>query len=386
MVKTLRPLPAGEYGFTYLERSPELDPCDAPIPESAKKYRQYVVDVTAPVGALHEAFFDPVAVGTAVKADATNGVLEPASFTDANNASATLQSISYEPPIGSGSGTVKLQVDPHTGLGGHRLELVELDGSVSLWLEVDEATVDAPNNTLSWSVTSQPWEAGDKLMLRVEEADLGIALFDVPSTISHGQVETFTVRASGLSSSESYSIRLSSSNFAVGFGSGCGTGGGTVNVPSGRTSHSLEETLHGCSPETVTVTAELLQGDATVGSATADVEVEASGSRVRVSLSPRDDHGITKTDMTIEWTDVNSCVGRYFVVLRNSEEYLVKNLGFHPAPETTMLRSETGYRWDGIRDLELWVRVSCDPADGTGRRLVGEVPIQSGLPSAPSSE
>ena len=69
VVKTLRPLPAGEYGFTYLERSPELDPCDAPIPESAKKFRQYVVDVTAPAGALHEAFFDPVSVGTAVKAD-----------------------------------------------------------------------------------------------------------------------------------------------------------------------------------------------------------------------------------------------------------------------------------------------------------------------------
>ena len=170
-------------------------PCDF-IPD--RPYGEWTVTVTAPSSTLHEAFFDPVAVGTAVKADGTNGVLEPASFTDANNASATLQSLSYEPPTGSGSGTVKLQVDPHTGLVGHRLDFIELDGSVSLSLEVDAATVDAPNKTLSWAVASQPWDDGDKLMLRIAEEETGITLLNLPTTITLGQSDTFTVRASGL--------------------------------------------------------------------------------------------------------------------------------------------------------------------------------------------
>ena len=182
-VYTSRPLPAGQYETYYNDRDARLTICDA-YPEAERTRYRHIVTATAPAGVLHEVFFDPVLVGTAVKADSTNGVLEPASFTDGNSASATLQSISYEPPTGSGSGTVKLQVDPHNGLGGHRLELIELDGSVSLWLEVDQATVDAANKTLSWTVTSQPWDDGDKLMLRVEEAELGIALFDVPSTIT----------------------------------------------------------------------------------------------------------------------------------------------------------------------------------------------------------
>ena len=38
--------------------------------------------MTAPAGTLHEAFFDPpAAIGTAVGADATNGVLKPTAFT-----------------------------------------------------------------------------------------------------------------------------------------------------------------------------------------------------------------------------------------------------------------------------------------------------------------
>ncbi len=34
----------------------------------------------------------------------------------------------------------------------------------------EAATIDAANNTLSWSVSSQPWHDGDKLMLRIHKA------------------------------------------------------------------------------------------------------------------------------------------------------------------------------------------------------------------------
>ena len=68
-----------------------------------------------------------------------------------------------------GSGTVKLQVNPPTGLTDQEVNFIALDGSVSLSLQVANATVDAANRTLSWAVSSQPWENGDKLMLRVRE-------------------------------------------------------------------------------------------------------------------------------------------------------------------------------------------------------------------------
>ena len=160
-----RPLPAGEYKFQFNDLGAYFAICDGFV------FRfEWTVTVTAPDSAVHEAFFDPVTAGTAVKADGTNGVLEPASFTDGKSAASTLQAISYEPPAGSGNGTVKLQVDPHTGLVGHSLDFIELDGSVSLSLSVADATVDTASKTLSWSVASQPWEDGDKLMLRIRKS------------------------------------------------------------------------------------------------------------------------------------------------------------------------------------------------------------------------
>ena len=156
-LKTTRPLPKGAYNLTWRHKTASYILCDP----------DYFVDhtltitVTAPTGTLHEAFFDPVTDGSAIAADATNGVLKPTSFTDANNAPATLQRIAYE------SNTVKLKLTPHTGLANHVLDFIALDGSVSLFLNTDEADVDAPNNTLSWNVASQPWEDGDLLMLRI---------------------------------------------------------------------------------------------------------------------------------------------------------------------------------------------------------------------------
>ena len=118
---------------------------------------------------LHELFFDPVTVGNAVAADGANGVLKPASFTDAIGATTTIERIAWE--AGSGStGTVKVALSPHTGIAGHAVDFIALDGFVSLSLHVSAATVDAANNTLSWPVASQPWRSGDKLMLRIREA------------------------------------------------------------------------------------------------------------------------------------------------------------------------------------------------------------------------
>ena len=162
-VVSARPLPEGEYRFHYNSRGTMFALCDG----YTIRY-EWTVAVNTPEGTLHEAFFDPVTVGTAVAADSTNGALKPATFTDANSASATIERIAWEAGTG-GSGTVKVKLSPHTGIAGHAVDFIALDGSVPLSLGVAAATVDATNGTLSWTVASQPWQSGDKLMLRVRE-------------------------------------------------------------------------------------------------------------------------------------------------------------------------------------------------------------------------
>jgi len=205
VVKTLRPLPGGEYTWVHLDPDPETALCNAPITAAEKEYSDYLIQVIPDDLALLEAFFDPVNVGTTVAADSANGVLKPDSFTDANGASATIESISYEPAVGSGQdGTVKLEVDPHTGVANHVVDFIELDGSVSLSLKVSDATVDSPNDTLSWSVSSQPWEDGDMLMVRIRE---GLPYAPAPQGLSVSLADdTFTISWSAVTDADQYRV------------------------------------------------------------------------------------------------------------------------------------------------------------------------------------
>ena len=154
-VESARPLPAGVYRTHYNNRDAVFVPC-----EGYTTRHEWTVTVTAPEGVLHEAFFDPVTDGSAVAADSTVGVLEPASFID-SGATTTIERIEWE------AGTAKMKITPHTALAGRVVDFIELDGTVSLSLVVDDSTVDAANNTLSWPVSSQPWDDGDKLMVRM---------------------------------------------------------------------------------------------------------------------------------------------------------------------------------------------------------------------------
>ena len=158
-VLTTRPMPAGVYKFHFNYLPHYFVPCDGFM------YRyEWTVTVNSPEGTLHELFFDPVTVGNAVEADATNGVLSPATFTDVNDWSVIINRISLE------SDTVMIKVYPDDAFEGHIMDFIALDGTVSLSLDVDDATVDGENYTLSWSVAEQPWHDGDKLMVRIREA------------------------------------------------------------------------------------------------------------------------------------------------------------------------------------------------------------------------
>ena len=164
---TNRPLPAGTYRVNYAYLPYPAPICGGTVPEDEMGRLELFVNVSAPAGTLHEAFFDPVEDGKAVVvAGGTNGVLEPATFSDANGASATITRIVWEAEAG-GVGTVKLTLSPPNSIASHTVDFIALDGQVSLSLAVADAQVDATTGTLTWKVESQPWQSGDKLMLRV---------------------------------------------------------------------------------------------------------------------------------------------------------------------------------------------------------------------------
>ena len=62
-----------------------------------------------------------------------------------------------------------MKLSPHDGIAGHAVDFIALDSSVSLSMQIADATVDATTGALSWTVASQPWQSGDKLMLRIRE-------------------------------------------------------------------------------------------------------------------------------------------------------------------------------------------------------------------------
>ena len=176
IVRLMRPLPAGQYSSDLKEDWAVFRVCNF-ISSST-----WTVTVTPPEGTLHEFFFDPVTVGSAVAADTSNGVLKPTSFSGINGATTTISAIAWEPSSTSSepvSGSVKVEVatsDLYAALDEQVLEFIQQDGSVSLTLDVFDATVepqpDTQTHTLSWPVSSQPWDSGDELMVRIRKAPL----------------------------------------------------------------------------------------------------------------------------------------------------------------------------------------------------------------------
>ena len=281
-IETARPLPAGEYRAFRLGRWRSHMPCDA-YPESVRERNEHVLTVTAPAGTLAESFFDPYASSTAITGTTTVGT------------------ISWQ----AGRVTADLDID----VAGHALDFIGLDGTTTLSLIVADAT--ETDGTLTWTVPTQPWSAGDKLMLRVRRHDApmppstptptptptpaptpiptdrpAILFLDILSptttvleslTVAVGEVAWVTVRAENLDPSGGYTIEVTRVNDEPAGGVGivfhnqvCYYSPLSREV-SGRTSSARTMAIHLCSGTGGTVTAALKQGDTTL--ATADLEV-----------------------------------------------------------------------------------------------------------------
>ena len=267
---TERPLPAGVYKFYYDFLPPGYVICDA-MPEDELKRLEVFVTVTTPAGTVHEAFFDPVAIGSGVGADASDGVLEPKAFT-VGQVSTALQSLKWQ------DGSATLTLSAPASLSGHVLDFIARDGTVALSLDGGAAAVSG--GALTWSVASQPWQADDKLMLRIRQS--GAPIFDEESyAVSIGEHAELAATVGTVSATD-----LQGDTIAYSITAGNGEGKFAIGSATGAIAVAAALDFETESSYTLTV-----QADDGTNSATASVHVTGmgvlvgSGSGVGVAVS-----------------------------------------------------------------------------------------------------
>ncbi len=191
-----RPLPAGTYSVKYHMWHFDYFPCNY---KPDNNYSEWTVTVTAPSGTVHEAFFDPASTSLGIGASGGQGTVSPASF-NVGGATTTITRIVVS--LGS---MVSMSVSPSVSLSGKHVEFIKVDGTMAARLSFDagdlkggigiggagsdtgtstaEAGVSAEahaeiaaamaeaqatgSKMYFWFVSSAPWKAGDKLMLRI---------------------------------------------------------------------------------------------------------------------------------------------------------------------------------------------------------------------------
>lgn len=191
-VSANRPLPSGKYIINYDSQSWITVPCNFK-PKDGYINEQTLI-ATAPDGVLHEAFFDPasfgVGVGTSISSDKI-GVIKPADFTY-NGASVAIEQIEWSPNLNK----VALKLSNQSvSLSGHHIDFIELDASVSLRLDFDDAesTATGYGQTLSWEVCRQPWHPGDLLMIRIAKSATAASATIKPVCVDDGTGEVAPV-------------------------------------------------------------------------------------------------------------------------------------------------------------------------------------------------
>ena len=135
------------------------------IPCDYQREAIYKDEVTAeaPAGTLHEAFFDPVTCWDGGESRRLQRSSQSHVVHRRRHIHGDLTRVEWS------SNQVVLTLDPHVSLSGYVFDFIALDGSVSLSLFTDSATVDSAAGTYSWPMASQPWEDGDQLMVRIRE-------------------------------------------------------------------------------------------------------------------------------------------------------------------------------------------------------------------------
>ncbi len=124
------------------------------------------------------------------------------------------------------------------------------------------------------------------------DSDPEIDISGLVRSMKRGLSDGFTVRASDLDSSQSYSIRVTTSNSGIGFNSSCSDRQEDATAPSGSTSYSTSFTLYGCAVSDGMMTATLLRssrfGTVTVDTDSQSVSVTAESITISGLVSSMD--------------------------------------------------------------------------------------------------
>ena len=124
------------------------------------------------------------------------------------------------------------------------------------------------------------WSPSSTFTIRVPPS---IRIHGLGSTMEPGDTDSFTVSASNLVSSNSYTIRITTNHSSIGFNSTCSDRQEDVTVTSGSTSFSTSQTLRGCSTPGGTVTATLRQGTSTIATDTHTVTVRVPAPSISIN-------------------------------------------------------------------------------------------------------
>ena len=154
---TARPLPAGTYRAYPNGLGIIAELCNKDWSHGNNR-TLVTLNVTAPARVLHEAFFDPVDIASAVGADSSNGVLEPNAFM-LNGTTTTISSLKWE------DDAVSMTLNPTASLADYAIDFIDANGTTTLSLTSGNASTTA----LAWTVPDKPWSDGDLLMLRIHK-------------------------------------------------------------------------------------------------------------------------------------------------------------------------------------------------------------------------
>ena len=167
-----------------------------------------------------------------------------------------------------------------------------------------------------------PWSESDSGTVVAIPPDPSISISNLVGSMDEGGSDSFTVSASNLVSSNSYTIRVTTSNSDIGFNQACSDRQEDVTVPANRTSYSTSITLHGCDDPGGTVTAKLRRGTTDVDTASQYVTVNPPDPGISISnlVGSMDEGGsdsftvsasnlVSSNSYTIRVTTSNSDIG-----------------------------------------------------------------------------
>ena len=356
-VATARPLPGGSYQFFPNDYLPFQLVCNKFTPLELNRHDARLT-VTAHPRAIHEAFFDPVAIGSAVGA---NGVLEPTDFM-LNGTNTTISSLKWE------DGAVSMTLNPTASLADYAIDFIDTTGTTTLSLTSDNASTTA----LTWTVPDKPWSDGDLLMLRIHkpisnDATLsGLALSGIDLTFSTATTTyTASVPATTTQTTVTPTANHASATYVVKLG-GVVDDDGTIPLAAGANVITIDVTAEdGSSTQTYSVT----------------VTRATPSEPITVTLAPRVEGSNTYVNIAIEWNDPQTGDGRYMVALYTSSDYFVQLLGFRTASETASIATESATDWDLSRFPDWFAGVSCHPSGLSAQtRELGRVSLRAAHP------